>query len=439
MIFSMIVKLKHILLIILLTLLPAELISQVKIDLSINNYNDSLFYLMKYKSDKTYVIVDTTSLSYDKKTFSNKDNYDEGIYLVTDSQQNPLFEILIGKDQKFSVSIEELMDLNSYKVKGSKETSMYFDIYAKTTHNKLYVNALKSEIKYNPNNVAKIDSIKKELLDYQKSKINTRKDLFLNYYIKYTMDFIVPQEYMIDKKNCEQYIIEHYFDDLPLCDSRILNSRLLKNKLDNYFNNHIATQPSNIICDKIDDLLSRTTCCNEIRDYILWYLYSKYFNSYEPKNEFVYIHLTDRYFASLDIVNLTQSIRNEIVERADVLRKITIGQQSPALSYIDDKGNTVNLAEINNANIVLFFHKPDCQKCIRDKRILNLIEKRVKDLTVLSINISEDNYHNVSEAITETFDIMTTPTIYLLDEDKKIIAKHIKAEEIEFHIKNTGK
>lgn len=60
-------------------------------------------------------------------------------------------------------------------------------------------------------------------------------------------------------------------------------------------------------------------------------------------------------------------------------------------------------------------------------------------MTILSINISEDNYHNVSKDITETFDIMTTPTIYLLDKDKKIIGKHIKAEEIEFYIKNKGK
>ena len=59
-----------------------------------------------------------------------------------------------------------------------------------------------------------------------------------------------------------------------------------------------------------------------------------------------------------------------------------------------------------------------------------------KDLSVLTININEDNYKNVDENIVNQYDITTTPTIYLLDIDKKIIAKHIKAEEIELHITN---
>ena len=55
-------------------------------------------------------------------------------------------------------------------------------------------------------------------------------------------------------------------------------------------------------------------------------------------------------------------------------------------------------------------------------------------MTILHINISEDNYSNVSQDIINQYDITTTPTIYVLDMEKKIIAKHIKAEEIEFHI-----
>ena len=93
-----------------------------------------------------------------------------------------------------------------------------------------------------------------------------------------------------------------------------------------------------------------------------------------------------------------------------------------------------DLSEINAKNIVLFFYKPDCQKCIREKRILGLIKNRQKDLTILYINISEDNYSNVSQGIINQYDIATTPTIYVLDNDKRIIAKNIKAEEIEFHI-----
>jgi peroxiredoxin len=136
----------------------------------------------------------------------------------------------------------------------------------------------------------------------------------------------------------------------------------------------------------------------------------------------------------LEINNLTENIRSEIVKRADILRKITIGRLAPTFTYIDDEGKQIDLSEIDSKNTILFFYKPDCQKCIRDKRILELVKKRQKDLTILYINISEDNYSNVSQDIINQYDITTSPTIYVLDMEKKIIAKHIKAEEIEFHI-----
>ena len=396
-----------------LTILHFNLVSQVKIDVKIDDINDTILYLMKYKSDKTQSIIDYSSISSAKKTFKNPQNYDEGIYVLTDSNQNPLFEILIGKDQKFSLHVEDMMDLNTYKIRGSKETSDYFKVYSKTIHDKLYIKALESEMEYFPDNARKIDSIKRELYDYQESMLSKDKSSFLNTYIR----FIEDSE------------ADHYFENLPLCDTRILNSRLLKNKLDDYFDNHTANQNADVICKNIDNLISKTNDCHEVRDYILWYLYSTYFN-----NDLIYIHLSDNYFSKLEINNLTQNIRNEIIKRSDVLRKITIGSVSPTFTYTDDEGNKIDLSEINAENLVLFFYKPDCQKCIRDKRILGLIKNKQKDLTILYINISEDNYSNVSQDIINQYDITTTPTIYVLDKNKRIIAKNIKAEEIEFHI-----
>ena len=368
---------------------------------------------MKYKSDKTQSIIDYSSISSTKKSFKNPQRYDEGIYVLTDSKQNPLFEILIGKDQKFSLHVEDMMNLNTYKIKGCKGTSDYFKVYSKTIHENLYIKALKSEIEYYPDNTKKIDSIKRKLYDYQESMLSKDKSSFLNTYIK----FIEDSE------------TDRYFENLPLCDTRILNSRVLKNKLDDYFDNRMANQNADVICKNIDNLISKTNDCHEVRDHILWYLYSRYFN-----NDLIYIHLSDNYFSKLEINNLTQNIRNEIIKRSDVLRKITIGSVSPTFSYTDDEGNKIDLSEINAENLVLFFYKPDCQKCIRDKRILGLIKNKQKDLTILYINISEDNYSNVSQDIINQYDITTTPTIYVLDKNKRIIAKNIKAEEIEFHI-----
>ncbi len=419
-----------------LTILPLRLLSQVNIDVKINDINDTVLYLVKYKSDKTQIIIDSSSISSDKKTFKSSSKYDEGIYILSDSKQNPLFEILIGKDQKFSILVKDLMRPNTYKIKGCKETSDYFKIHSRTFHDKLHIKALESEMEYFPDNTKKIDSIKLNHNEYLESiKIKDRNS-FLRTYIGFNKEIIVPQEY---KDNYEQYIIDHYFDDISFRDVRILNTRLLKNKLDDYFNNYMSKQTTDVVLQKIDYIIYQTTSRyrdipqdlvnHEVRDYILWYLYSKYFD-----NDIIYTHLSDVYFSKLEINNLTENIRSEIVKRADILRKITIGRIAPTFTYIDDEGKQIDLSEIDSKNTVLFFYKPDCQKCIREKRILGLIKKRQKNLTILHINISEENYHNVSQDIAVQYDIKTTPTIYILDKEKKIIAKNIKAEEIEFHL-----
>ena len=401
------------LIIVLLTFAPFALFSQAKIKVKIENHIDSIYYLIKYTSDKSHCVIDTSSLSSGYKIFSNKTDYNEGIYVIADSKQNPLFEILIGKDQEFSIHVEELMDLKSYEVKGSKETESYFKVYSRTFYDRLHIKALESELKYHPENIRKIDSIKNELYKYQESMLRKDDESFLNTYIKFTED----------RPIC----------DLPLCDERILNSRLLKNKLDKYFDNSSTTQTPELICNKIDEFVLSTNDCQEIRDYILWYLYSKYFNPEKTENELVYIHLVDEFFSKLEIENLTENIRKEIIRRADVLRKITIGQVAPSFQYIDENGDIVDLDDIRSKFTVLFFYKPDCQKCIRDKRILGLVKKRINNIEILHIDISEEN-NSTSQDIIDKYDIMTTPTIYLLNEKKEIIAKHIKAERIEFHI-----
>ena len=427
---------RQILLIFLLTFAPIAMMSQVKIRIEIENYDDSLYYLLKYKSDKSLIVIDSSTVVKGNKIFKQSSNYPEGIYVLADSKQNPIFELFLGKDQKFTVNVGDLTRNETYIIKGAKETSDYFDIYAKTNYNRLYIKALESEIEHFPDNTRKIDSIKLNHNEYLESiKIKDRNS-FLRTYIGFNKEIIVPQEY---KDNSEQYIIDHYFDDISFRDVRILNTRLLKNKLDDYFNNYMSKQSTNVVLQKIDYIIYQTKSGyrdipqdlvnHEVRDYILWYLYSKYFD-----NDIIYTHLSDVYFSKLEINNLTENIRSEIVKRADILRKITIGRLAPTFTYIDDEGKQIDLSEINSKNTILFFYKPDCQKCIREKRILGLIKKRQKDLTILHINISEENYSNVSQDIAVQYDIKTTPTIYILDKDKRITAKNIKAEEIEFHI-----
>lgn len=395
--------------------------------MDIENHEDSTLYLFKYKNNNNYVLIDSTCS--DKNIIKNDINYPEGIYVIANNKQKPLFEILLGKDQRFSVIIEELMDINKYKIKGSKETSTYFDIYSKTYHNLIYIKALESEIKYFPHNARKIDSLKSTHNEYLNSMLSKDHTAFINTYIGFNTEIVVPQEY---KKNQRQYIIEHYFDNINFNDIRILNSQLLKNKIDDYFDNIIREESVELTCKMIDHILDKSSDCQEVRDYILWDLYSRYFNTKDLKHEKTFIHLVDNYFSKIEIANLTENIRNEIIKRANILKDITIGSIMPNLSFTDKNGDNVSLEDIKSKNTVVIFHKTDCAICQKSMRILSLIKKRNKNLEIIDINITDET---LNQDIISRYNITNVPTIYVLDKDRRIISKNIKAEEVEFYLK----
>ena len=194
----------------LLTFLQINLFSQVNINIKIEDIDDTTLYLLKYKSYKSLIVIDSSTVVKGNKIFKQSSNYPEGIYILADSKQNPIFELFLGKDQKFTVNVGDLTRNETYIIKGAKETSDYFDIYARTNYNRLYIKALESEIEYFPDNARKIDSIKLNHNEYLESIKIKDKDSFIRTYIGFNKEIIVPQEY---KDNFEQYIIDHYFDD----------------------------------------------------------------------------------------------------------------------------------------------------------------------------------------------------------------------------------
>ena len=64
---------------------------------------------------------------------------------------------------------------------------------------------------------------------------------------------------------------------------------------------------------------------------------------------------------------------------------------------------------------------------MKEGKILEEIQSRRPELTIFPVEINSTGIEN----LLFLYDIQTTPTIYVLDSQKKIIAKRIKAEQVE--------
>ena len=356
---------------IIFLLFPTASFAQTNIKIYFDNQRDSVFYLHQYRGSKT-TVVDTAYKKKGKIQFKNKSKFPEGIYLLTNNNNFPLTEILVGEDQRFSLIINDLDYTKPIKVRGCKETANYFKMMAQLGQDGIDMNQFK---------------VKKQ-------------DAFINLVIE----------------SMQQRDFDHYWDGFPLNDKRILTYPLIDNKLENYFN----ALPANaeIINHEIDKLIANTGDCVEVRDYLIWYFYRKYYSPDYMNLDDIYIHLVDDYFMKLDMENVSDRVKMMMAERANYLENLKIGKKIPEIG---------NLHSIENQYVVVFFYDKDCNKCAKERKTLDEIQKRHPEMTVFPVEINSTGIENLQSI----YDIQTTPTIYVLDNQKKIIAKRIKAEDVE--------
>lgn len=386
-------------LILLLFFSSSTVLAQTNIRISFENQQDSVFYFCKYRGSKT-IIIDTLLSKNSQIQIKFKEKLPEGIYLLTNANNYPMTEILIGKDQRYSVKINNLDDLNSFKVKGDKESAIYFKLMAKVRQYDLMTTALDSETEYFPDNVRKIDSLKKDLDEYENSLKIKRKDAFINLVIT----------------SMKRHTMDDYWDDFPLDDARILTYPLIDNKLETYFDN--LYNDAEKINSEIDKLIAKTGNCIKVRDYLIWFFYRKYYAPKYMNLDDVYIHLVNEYFAKFKMENVSESIVNLMTERANYLENLKIGSKLP---------NIGNLHSIDAEYITVVFYDKTCKKCAQEGRILEEIHARHPEMMIFPVEVNSTSIKNLMVL----YDIQTTPTIYLLDNQKKIIAKRIKAEQVE--------
>ena len=350
--------------------MPFYGISQVNIKFYLDNQQDSVLYFCKYRASKI-LTVDTLLINNGVFQIKQKTKLPEGIYLILNKYDFPITEILIGKDQKFKLIINDLDENNPIKARGSKETSNYIKMMAQTGKN----------------------------VDLQQFKVR-RKDAFINLVIN----------------SMQQHDFEHYWDDFQLNDKRILTYPLIDNKLEAYF--EALPINSEIINAEIDKLIEKTGDCVEVRDYLIWYLYRKYYNPKYMNLDDVYIHLVDEYFLKFEMENVSESMMNMMADRARYLENLKLGAKLP---------NIGNLHSVEAEYITVYFYDKTCQKCLKEGQVLEEIQKRHREMVIFPVEIYSTDVKN----LLSLYDIQTTPMIYVVDKHKIIIAKRIKAEQVE--------
>ena len=219
----------------------------------------------------------------------------------------------------------------------------------------------------------------------------------------------------------------HFWDGIEAFDGPTDDNPVMASQLDFYFDKLVAPLPDSIILE-IDRLIKRTDDNTDLRDFILWHLIEKYRHPEYMTQDQVFVWLYDHYFSQLEIKDLHETNLALIRDKAERLRRLALFNIAPDIRL----GDSINLHSVESEYTVLFFHDHDCDVCRQEMRDLDSVCAEHPEITALKIDLNSDT--EGLGALYDAYDIETTPLIYVLNKDKRIIAKKIRAKQMDLVI-----
>ena len=215
----------------------------------------------------------------------------------------------------------------------------------------------------------------------------------------------------------------HFWDGIEDFDGPTDENPILAAQIDFYFDKMVAPLPDSITLE-ISRLIDKTETNADLRDFILWHLLERYRYPEYMSQDQVFVWLYDQYFSQLEIKDLNETNLALIQEKAERLRRLALFNVAPDIKL----GDSIDLQSIENNFTVLFFYDHDCDLCQQEMQDLDSVVAQHPEITKLAIDMNTDDVQ--VDVLYDHYDIETTPLIYVLDRDKRIIAKKIRARQI---------
>ena len=418
--------------------------SQNCFEITIDNYPDTFVILASYYGEKN-IIIDTAYLNNGKFAFKKQD-YPGGVYMLASQNKKKLFEFIINDECGFSFHTDAEMPYD-VTVSNSAENNIFY------TYQR-YRNSLHREIRQQASATPEVlttlsDSLAKELARKEDSIINSCPDLFISKLILAQQETEVPDSIREDSLQAYLYYKEHFWDHIDFSDARFIRTPILEKKLDYYFDHVLYLSPDSVNV-AIDTIISRASSSEEMVSFLLWYFMSKYQNPKFMGFDKVFVHLVDDYFLKEEVQNMTPSIREKLRERSAKLKPLLLGETAPNLNLIDTNNSFQSFRSLKSQYVLLLFWDYNCPVCKNTIRQLkNLLDSTNYDISVYAINVNGNidewkntvkklntNWIHVNGTVSTTlnfhdlYDINSTPKVYLLDSEKKIMAKNFKVAQL---------
>ena len=443
---------------------------------------DTMVYLVHYFGKSgTLVKADSARVSQQKKIiFEGKQKITGGSYLLAFNRNTQFIEFLLDNGASFTITADTgkgktgSVDLDRLSFSNSPENSRYLE-YNKLmeqlgTQHQAIVKKMASAT-----NEADSNALIKTFKPLQEQQLRFRK----NYTAQYPNTLLstifnalatpeVPEgtHYLEDGTTPDstyaaRYYQVHYWDKFDFTDPRLLNTPIYDPKLNDYFDKWLYPIPDTINSEA-DKILAKAKGNPELFKYTLRSLTNNALKSKIMGMDEVFVHMVEQHYMKGEAHWLDSAGLAWYEDRARKLSPTTLGNIAPDLGMQDiwttqDK----NLLSVKAEYTLLIIWSYDCGHCRKEIPELDSLYRsrlKQKDVKIYSVASGGDlgeirkfvesmgikDWINVADFNSNTqfkskYDAYTTPKIYLMDKDKKLIGKGLDHSNIygliEYHEK----
>ncbi len=446
---------------------------EYKISVNFLNCNDSVAWLAHYFDGEIFV-DDTTNLMKGRGVFSKNKNLEQGIYLIWFSDQK-YFDFLVGEDQNFKIKADFEQLTETAHISGSKESQAFlaFQRFIKSQKEK------SSKILKHHNELEKEEPLEKlEMIDDEVRRyVNQLNEdfpsqAFVGKFARLAVSPKIPDFSKEIPANTDSakmkeeiarkaylYHKKHYFDHVDFRDKRLLQTPIFRNKLEIYFNQILLQNPDTIVKESVK-LIEKAKLDEDFFDYM-----TRFALFHTMKNENImgmdaaFVHLAEKYeMTNPENLQGDSSLAEYVQDKLARTRFNLLGMKAPDLLMQTTEDAYVRLSELDSEYTILYFWETDCGYC---KEITQRLKTEIfnkytrKKLQIFAVYtqtqkkkwkeaIENYNLHDFINCYDPDFqtnfrtlyNVYQTPILYLLNREKKIIAKRLNVNDIKIALEN---
>lgn len=434
-----------------------------QIRIKIDGYQPDTLLIAYHLSDKQYVSDTLLRGSDNFFTLQGKEPLKPGMYLAVMKPNNQYFQFLVTeKEQRFSMETNVAQQVGRMRVKNGPDNALFYEYLAYLDRQRTQADQLRKDLeaatdaKKKQSLQAELDRIDQEVAEYQQSLVTTYSSMLTAAIVRANLSQPPPDFRGTEEEvNARQWrwLQQHYFDNIDLTDERLLRTPFLFSRVD-YFVNKLQVQHPDTLIRAIDYVLGRMRPGSENFKHFLVHFLNDAAGSKIIGRDAIYVHLVDKYYAKGMASWIDEEQLAKMIDNANTLRPILIGKTAPDLRMQRRDGSPISLSEVDAEYTILLFWAYDCGHCKKttpmlkefyDKykgqgvKIFSVCTKAATDAAECWKYVDENELNDWIQVTDPTmrsrfgslYDVRSTPKIYVLDRDKKIVSKNIGAEQLD--------